>query len=90
MSIRSLVIAKLAPKIRAETVWADVTGAVANASAAQKQAILKAVQRNAYEEVGKRICTLFGAVVQTRIEAEADTILADEALSKTELTRLLG
>ena len=90
MSIRSLVIAKLAPKIRAETVWADVTGAVGGATTAQKAALLRAVQRNQYEEIGKRICALFGAVVQARIEAEADTILADNALSEAEIERLLG
>ena len=39
MSIRSLVISKLAPKIRAETAWADVTTAVGGATAVQKASL---------------------------------------------------
>lgn len=89
-NLRRLVVSKLRPKVIDAAVWKDFADAVQALSANQKTQILTAAKRNEYEVVGKRLVQVFMSAMETKISAEADTILADNALDATELERLLG
>jgi hypothetical protein len=83
------VARKLAQKVRDELVWQDVTAAVGGLSQSEKSAILQAVKNQREREIGFELLNAVRAVVQSKAQTEAQAMLVDDALSLTELERIL-
>lgn len=87
--VRALVVSRLRPKITDEMTWAEFYSALGDASAANKARVLDALKRSDTEKVGKSMLLAFRSAVEAKITTEANAMLADDALSATELERLL-
>lgn len=88
-ALKAAIAQRLVAKRRAELAWADVTGAVAGAGAAQKAGLLDAIKSGSARLLGESLISIVLAKVAAEAQTEAETMLADDALSATDLERIL-
>lgn len=87
--LKAILVKRIAPKRRVALVWSDVTAAVGAATQADKDELVQHIRDGNARLLGDRLLALVAARVKTQSEAEADTILADDSLTLTELERIL-
>jgi hypothetical protein len=87
--IKARIVPKLAQQARAVLTWGQIKDAVNAAGAAAKAEIVQAVVDGNARQVGTLMISLATAHLQTLAAAEANTLLADDALTLAELERVL-
>ena len=87
--IKARIVPKLAAEARAGLTWGQIKDAVNEAGAAAKREIVAAVVDGNARLAGTLMIDQAAAHLQTLAGAEADTLLADDALSLAELERVL-
>ena len=80
---------RLAPRVLRELTWAQFAAAVTGLSADDKAAILRAVQGAEARTLGEVLLAHVRDHVRSLAASEADTLLADDAISLAELDQVL-
>jgi hypothetical protein len=88
-ALKAAIAQRLVAKRRGELAWADVTGAVAGAGAAQKAALLDAIKAGNARVLGEALIAIVLAKVSADAQTEAASMLADDAVSAADLERIL-
>jgi len=86
--ISRIAAQKLRPKIVEEMQWSDLRTAINDGTAAQKDAMLNCAKRGDSESLGKWVSQLFAKAVDVKVQTEIDLLLADNALTEAEITRI--
>jgi len=88
MTIEEKIATKLLPEFMDNLTWTQVVAAVQFMGATGKANIVSGIQNDQPEDVGTVLHTAVFTYLQSLARADADTMMADDSLSRTELDRL--